>query len=231
MVLQRCILLVCFAQEIFGYRNSSMSLILLYWWIISEPGNTNCLGSYSFNLCFVVVEETSLSFPRQSFLYHSLLINPSWCFTHVTFLPSTNFPGLLSLRCLEWIQYPAQLAFQSVSWLMSLPPVGPADRLPARPQASEQLPAWPSRRWDAPSCCVVRSSCARWRQEESAGLRPPFVPHRGTWHAGSSSTPFCQQHKAHLPPLSKQTLWTKSTQSKRFAQSKCDILASKCNFS
>jgi len=51
-----------FCPKIFGYRNCRMSLILLHWWIISEPGNTNCLGSYSFNLRFVV-EEISLSFP------------------------------------------------------------------------------------------------------------------------------------------------------------------------
>lgn len=213
MVLRHCVLLVCFAQEIFGYRNCRMSLILLYRWIISEPGNTNCLGSYSFNLCFVVVEETSLSFPRQSFLcYHSLLINPSWCFSHITFLPSTRFPGLPSLRRSEWIQHPAQLALQSVPWLISLPPVSPADRLPASPQAPGQLPAWPFRRWDhrdAPSRCAARSSRARRTQEGSAGVTPSFAPHRGTWHTGGSSTEHTsllranklREPKAHNPSV------------------------------
>lgn len=98
MALRCCVLLVCFAQEIFGCRNRSMSLILLYWWIISELGDANCISNYSFNLCFFVVEISFTYIPLWSFLrYHSLLSCPKWWLSHMTFSPSACFPPISCL--------------------------------------------------------------------------------------------------------------------------------------
>lgn len=185
MALRYCVLLVCFAQEIFGYRNCSMSLILLYWWIISEPGNTNCLGSYSLNLCSVV-EEASLSFPPA---IGPLLSLPSHQSQLMVFpcniLAISSFSPFPSFRCSEWIQHPAQLTFQAMPWLISLPPVSTGDRLPA------------TRLWDS---CQPGFSYAYMLQHLSISLCSMKLAHK--LNAGGEcccKTILCssQRHLAH----------------------------------
>lgn len=197
MALWCCVLLVCFAQEIFGYRNRSMSLILLYWWIISEPGNTNCLGSYSFNLCFVVVEETSLSFPctiSPLLSLHShqsqLMVFPCNILAINAFFP---FPVLLVFR----VDSASSSAHISVCALAPLPPSGQHWwETPCQPPGSGTAASLAFRTLicssASPSRCATWSSHASRMQEMSAGVRPSFIPQRGTWHTSGSSMPLCQ---------------------------------------
>lgn len=50
------------------------------------------------------------------------------------------------------------------------------------------------------------NSCAPWMWEGSAGVRPSFIPHRGTWHISSSCTSSCQlPRQQSTPPWSEQT--------------------------
>lgn len=59
------------------------------------------------------------------------------------------------------------------------------------------------------ACTLQRISAllhASWVQEDSTGVRPPNVPHRGAWHARSLSTSFCQ-----LPEPHSAFLWSGQT--------------------
>lgn len=209
MALRCCVLLVCFAKEIFGYRNCSMSLILLYWWIISEPGNTNCLGSYSFNLCFVVVEQTSLSFPPA---ISPLLSLPSHQSQLMGF--PCNILAITSFSLFPSFGVQSGFSIQLSSHFSLCPGSSPflrsalvTDSLPPGSGTAASLAFLTLIRASAsPSTCVARSSCASLMQEGSASVRPSFVPHRRTSHTSGSSMSFCQLPRPQsTPPWSGQT--------------------------
>lgn len=196
MPLRCCILLVCFAQEIFGYRNCSMSLILLYWWIISEPGNTNCFGSYSFNLCFVLVEKTSLLFPSAISPLLSLPSHQSQLMVFPCNILAINSFSPLPVLLVFRVDSASSSAHIAVRALAHLPSSGQHWwQTPCQPPGSGTAASLAFLMLicssASPSPCAMWSWCASRMQEGSAGVRPSSIPHRGTWHTGGSSTSFC----------------------------------------
>lgn len=132
--------------------------------------------------------------------------------------PSAPVPYFLFFWCSGWIQHSAQLPFQPVPWL-SLAPASPGDRVSASPRALGQVPAWQFLCPHAPvppHLAVQRGARAHTACRRGGWCETISAPCRGTWHTSSSSSPSvtCQEHKANLPRLGKQTPPTHSSQCK-----------------
>lgn len=200
MALRCCVLLVCFAQEIFGCRTPACHWFY-YAGELSQSCITNCLV-----YVLLLLKKPLCYSPLLSLSLHQTqlrVFNTHPSFHQFIFLVSYLFGALGGFSI-------------QLSSHFSLCPVQPWWQTPCQPWALGQVPARPFLCAYAPvppGSPGARGSCAHGVQEGSAGVRPSFAPRRGTCHTGSSSSPSvsCQEHRANLAALRKQTPPTQSS--------------------